>query len=315
MKHLEIHSQLNALVQTERKITQQILDLINQCEQIRAYAKLGYSSMFEYLNKGLGYSEGSAQRRLSSARLLRDIPDIRTDLQSGVLNLTQVSMAQIAIRKEEKTQKQKMDSFEKKELINKLKSKNTFESKNILANELTSYSIDLVNDSAKPTKGNNVQITITLDQQQYLELKEAQDYLSNSVKSTELKDYLIYVTKKVLQKKNRTAVAAVDGANLAKKSNNDSAISGQRCNQINNSTSNKLRPYISQTIKKHVFQNANFQCQYVAKETRKRCEAKRHLQIDHIKPVALNGSSHLENLRIYCRAHNLASAMESGLLN
>jgi hypothetical protein len=308
---MEIHSKLKALVQTERKITQQILDLINQCELGRVYAKLGYSSMFEYLHKGLGYSEGSAQRRLSSARLLREVPEIRNGLQSGELNLTQISMAQIAIRKDEKTQNQNMRASEKKEIINKLKSKNNFQSKSILANELPSYSIDPATVSARPIKDDKVQITITLDQEQYTELKEAQDYLSNSVKSSELKDYLIYVTKKVLQKKNSTAVAAVREEDV------DTLVGDKLIakNLKPMSTNSKLRPYISQSIKKQIFQTANYQCQYVVKETQKRCEAKRYLQIDHIKPVALNGSSNIENLRLFCSAHNGFAAWEGGFVN
>jgi 5-methylcytosine-specific restriction endonuclease McrA len=308
MKHLEIHSQLKALVQTERKITQQILDLINQCEQAKAYAKLGFSSMFEYLHKGLGYSEGSAQRRLSSARLLRNIPEIRSDLQNGELNLTQLSMAQIAIRKEERTQNQKIGLSEKREILKKLKSKNTFESKTVLANELKSYTLDQLNDSVEPIKDHKVQITITLDQQQYIELKEAQDYLSNSIKSSDFKDYLLYVTKKVLQKKNRTAVAAVEVSR-----EKSEKVQKEIKNHIPSSTK-KLRPYISQSIKKHIFQNANFQCQYVAKETKIRCTSTRYLQVDHVRPVALDGSSQKHNLRIYCRTHNSLAAIESGFV-
>ncbi|MFZ4403618.1 MAG: DUF222 domain-containing protein, partial [Pseudobdellovibrionaceae bacterium] len=201
MNHNEIHLELKKLVQSERKITEQILDLINQCELSRTYAKLGYSSMFEYLHKALGYSEGAAQRRLASARLLRELPEIKSDLQNGVLNLTQVAMAQAAIRKEEKVQSQKMNLAQKKEIVEQLKNKNTFESKSVLVEALPSYSPDEKN-TISPIKDNQVQITLTLSQEQYEELKEAQDYLSNKVKSTELKDYLLYVTKKVLQKKS-----------------------------------------------------------------------------------------------------------------
>ncbi|MFZ4404863.1 MAG: DUF222 domain-containing protein [Pseudobdellovibrionaceae bacterium] len=200
MNHQDLHEQLKKLVQTERKITEQILDLINQCELTRTYAKLGYSSMFEYLHKALGYSEGAAQRRLSSARLLRELPEIKSDLQNGVLNLTQVAMVQTAIRKEEKVQSQKMDLAQKKEILAQLKNKNTFQSKAVLVEALPSYGPEEVN-SISPIKDNQVQITLTLSQEQYEQLKEAQDYLSNKVQSTELKDYLLYVTKKVLQQK------------------------------------------------------------------------------------------------------------------
>jgi 5-methylcytosine-specific restriction endonuclease McrA len=38
------------------------------------------------------------------------------------------------------------------------------------------------------------------------------------------------------------------------------------------------------------------------------CGCTRHLQLDHVKPLALGGTSTVENLRILCRAHNLEAA-------
>ncbi|MFZ4404727.1 MAG: HNH endonuclease, partial [Pseudobdellovibrionaceae bacterium] len=76
----------------------------------------------------------------------------------------------------------------------------------------------------------------------------------------------------------------------------------------------KQRPYISQHLKAEVFQSAGFQCQYVAKENLKRCEATKFLQIDHVQPIALDGASSKDNLRIYCQAHNHFAAIEGGLM-
>jgi len=302
MNHNELHFELKKLVQTERKITEQILDLINQCELSRTYAKLGYSSMFEYLHKGLGYSEGSAQRRLSSARLLRELPEIKSDLQNGVLNLTQVAMAQIAIRKEEKVQSKKMDLNQKKEILTQLKNKNTFQSKAVLVEALPSYSPEEAN-TISPIKDNQVQITLTLSQEQYKQLKEAQDYLSNKVQSTELKDYLLYLTKKVLQQKVPVSPAATATPAVGK-----TMVATEPTNI------QKQRPYISQSLKAEVFRAADFQCQYVSKDNQKRCEATRFLHIDHVQPIALDGATNQENLRVYCQAHNHLAAIEGGLI-
>ncbi|MBI1859611.1 MAG: HNH endonuclease [Deltaproteobacteria bacterium] len=51
-----------------------------------------------------------------------------------------------------------------------------------------------------------------------------------------------------------------------------------------------------------------YQCSYVGPNG-VRCNQTAHLQIDHIRPYALGGSSRdLANLRLLCRAHNLAKA-------
>ncbi|MBI1862179.1 MAG: HNH endonuclease [Deltaproteobacteria bacterium] len=59
---------------------------------------------------------------------------------------------------------------------------------------------------------------------------------------------------------------------------------------------------------KEVKDRDGYQCSYVGPNG-VRCNQTAHLQIDHIRPYALGGSSRdLENLRLLCRAHNLAKA-------
>jgi 5-methylcytosine-specific restriction endonuclease McrA len=206
-------------------------------------------------------------------------------------------MAQIAIRKEEKTQSKKIDLAEKKEILEQLKNKNTFQSKAVLVEALPSYAPEEAN-SISPIKDNQVQITLTLSQDQYNQLKEAQDYLSNKVRSLELKDYLLYLTKNVLEKKNtiRPAATAIPAVGTVAK-------------QVQ-----KQRPYINQSLKAEVFRAADFQCQYVSKDNQKRCEATRFLHIDHVQPIALDGATNQENLRVYCQAHNHLAALEGGFI-
>lgn len=85
---------LEKLVRSERKITNLILQYIFEFESRRLYADLGFDSMFTYLTKHLGYSEAAAYRRLQSARLLRQLPETSTKIDTGALNLSQLSQLQ-----------------------------------------------------------------------------------------------------------------------------------------------------------------------------------------------------------------------------
>lgn len=72
------------LVRTERKITHVVLLHIAEIEERKIYAELGYDGMYSYLTRGMGYSEGSAYRRLQSARLLKQVPLWRKRLKMAV---------------------------------------------------------------------------------------------------------------------------------------------------------------------------------------------------------------------------------------
>ena len=58
-----LHEELIELVKQERRITSKILDLLQLVENKKSYVGWGYSNLFEYLVKGLGYSEALAYQR------------------------------------------------------------------------------------------------------------------------------------------------------------------------------------------------------------------------------------------------------------
>ncbi len=97
LKHFsntELIARLEKLARTERKITHLILWHILEVEERRIYAELGYDGMYSYLTRGLGYSDGSAYRRLQSARLLKHVPHIAEKIEAGSLNLSQLTQVQ-----------------------------------------------------------------------------------------------------------------------------------------------------------------------------------------------------------------------------
>ncbi len=67
--------------------------------------------------------------------------------------------------------------------------------------------------------------------------------------------------------------------------------------------------YIPQGIRRQVRLRDSEQCSYVDSATGQRCECKRGLQYDHIKPFALGGFSNSpQNLRLLCAVHNRLAA-------
>lgn len=79
------------LSQKERTLTTQILWHLREIDQRKLYADLKYSSMWDYATKELGYSDGTAFRRISAARALGAMPELEDKLHTGSLNLTAIA--------------------------------------------------------------------------------------------------------------------------------------------------------------------------------------------------------------------------------
>jgi 5-methylcytosine-specific restriction endonuclease McrA len=78
--------------------------------------------------------------------------------------------------------------------------------------------------------------------------------------------------------------------------------------ELNKSSRTSEKPstnsrYIPKHIERATFERAQHQCEAVDKKG-KRCEERRNLQIDHIKPYAVGGDNSEQNLRLLCSGHN-----------
>ena len=109
---------LKTLVQSERKITAEIIDVIREIDVRKLYLNSGHTSLFAFLTAEMGYSPGAAQRRIDTARMTRDIPEIKAALRSGNLNLTQVSKLAHCVRQKQREEPGvSVSAQEKRELL------------------------------------------------------------------------------------------------------------------------------------------------------------------------------------------------------
>ena len=65
-----------------------------------------------------------------------------------------------------------------------------------------------------------------------------------------------------------------------------------------------LRKPLSTQTKRYVFQRDNGCCSWTDPQSGRRCNTRFHLHIDHIRPLALNGNDHPDNLRLLCAGHH-----------
>lgn len=84
----ELLESLSRLDQKHRWSLAAILAHLAVIDERRGTDELGYSSLFKYCTKALGYSEQEAYLRIRTARLARDYPRILTMIARGKIHLT-----------------------------------------------------------------------------------------------------------------------------------------------------------------------------------------------------------------------------------
>ena len=195
----DLKNRLTKLVQTERKITHLILECINEIEIRKIHLKEGFASLFDYLTRKVGYTPASAQRRIDGARLLRQIPEMSASIEKGEIHLSQVSLLQKTVREVEKQQNRKVSTLEKRDALSQLLSKNTQQTEVILAQQFQ-VEAPKVATQIKNHHDESQSITIHLTKEEAELFEQAKRLLSNKTKTRSLKDALLYLANKEIEK-------------------------------------------------------------------------------------------------------------------
>ena len=121
---MKIHQELLNLRDQERRITSKILDKLQLLQDCKGYLKMGYSSLFDYLVRGLNYSEATAYQRQACVRLTIEVPEIKEKIDEGSLSVSSLSIVYKHIK--DKPTKDKRD------VLKKIENKSTREAKKLL---------------------------------------------------------------------------------------------------------------------------------------------------------------------------------------
>ena len=331
------------LVNEERRITLELIDHLREIERRLLFAELGYGSLFEFVVKHLGLSEGSAQRRISAMRLSRDIPEAKVSLANGDLSLSNAAKLHSVFRSEKKAH----GSLPQEVKLDILKSVSGMSQKEC---ELKLY--ELLPETMETRERETVRAIGPIDTELKLiigpELKEKltrlQELFSHQLPGTGYLELLEFLaTRELSREERKRGLAPPENAERASRrpnslpapktlpaSNTSPHSAAVRTRKVSSTISNdlvesgftslpvpvaksaqvkseqeRLRRTIPSSIRRTVWARAHGRCEYSG------CTSRFQLEIDHVLPVSLGGINTLKNLRLLCRTHNVQQATQA----
>lgn len=263
------------LASREREITTKILHHLREIDKRRLYSDIGYSSLFTYCLKELGYSESAASRRIQACRMIQELPQLEAKIEEGSLSLSNVSLLNQFFKENDVT-----SSTEKIKVIEKVENMSSGECKKKLFN-IAGKKEPVIKDKKQRISEIKVRFSITLSD----ETSELLDKVQGLLKSKLTLDLLI---KKI-------ATIAISQMEKEKFKLNKSKGSHPP------SVVNRVIPA---SVKREVYQRDQKCTQ---------CGSTRSLQYDHRTPFALGGNSSVKNVRILCFSCNQRARIRARL--
>ena len=311
MTNKELIHNFEKLVQEERRITRAVLEHIAEIEFRKAYLDLGYEGMYSYLTKGLGYSEGSAYRRLQAARVYRVEPKVAEKLESGALNLMQLTeVAKLsglgpAGKFKKSSKPEKASKAISPELLAKLESKSKSETEMILAKEFDVTPKTITKTTAQ--KDRSVRLEITLSEEQFKELEKAKSLLSHICPDGAWVDVITELARQYTRK----YTAPDTKTNKTQSHSEESRVKNSKVNENSVGKTppvkrHSVRPSIPISVRRLIFRRSQGTCEHIDPDTGRRCESRYQPQFDHIFAFSKGGGHEVHNLQLLCGHHNRA---------
>ena len=281
----DLVSRTKSLVAEERNLTTELIQYLREIEKRKIHLSYGYSSLHEFCVKHLGYSDGGAYRRISAMRLIKEIPEVEAKIKNGSLSLTNASMAHNFF-KHEKKQNNVISDSKKIELIQKLENQSTRQTEKILV-ALSPNPIP--KEKVRILTVTKTEIKIILDEKTKLKLEKIKQLLSNTLEDQTYGELLDKMSDIVLEKIEPKQVNRASAPKLDLESHTR---------------------YIPKQIKQEIKIRDENRCQFISPITGKRCEERKYLEFDHVKPFSQGGATSINNLRLTCSSHNKFEAIQ-----
>jgi hypothetical protein len=312
---------LTALVAQDRSTTADLLAHIAEVDARRLYAPAGYSSMFAYCVEELRLSEDAAGKRIQAARAARRFPALFPALVDGRLHLAAICLlaphltpANVGELIEAATHRRKVDLEallarrlsrpEPRTMIRAIPPRPIGEhapgrvDEPLLA-DLNEHAPGHV-EPPTPSPG-----TVDEHAPGHVDVCAEERYLVQVTVAKSTHDKLRYAQALLSHAVSRRDVAqvldrALD-ALIAELEKKRFGAAKRSCAARRRSA--RRSRYIPARIRRAVWERDQGKCTFVSAKGIP-CNARDHLEFDHIEPVARGGLPTVDGLRLRCRAHN-----------
>jgi len=229
------------LAKEERRITLEILHHLREINRRRLFAFRGYSSLFDYATRELGYSDASAARRIAAMRLIAELPEVETKIKEGSLSLSNAAQAQRLFQNEVKSETPKTLE-EKKEIIKSIENKSTRDAEKELISRSSQPITALKPDKIKPVTPSKSEVRFVADQVLLDQLELIKGLLAHKHPNLTLAELIGEMAKYCLDKLQPKAPKAV-AASKPQTPSEDLPVSKQpQAPARNPQASNRLAP-------------------------------------------------------------------------
>lgn len=301
----DLISQTKQLVQTERDVLTKILQHLREIERRRLFSDFGCSSLFDYAVKELKYSEPQAARRLQAMRLIKEIPEVEKKIESGELSLSNISQAQSFFREIKRASDSvtEMPKAEKLEILSKLENKSARDGQRVLLKIHPQAAIP--KERERILTDDQSEIRFVMSQELRAKLEEVRSLLGikgATMSFAELLSHMSDMSVETLRAKRfgKARASATTSQPLPKVRARHFTPELRAPTQASTfapaKTLTKNTRYISKELRHHIWQRDGRKCV--------KCKGSKNLNIDHIKPFALGGTSEEANLRLLCFSCN-----------
>jgi HNH endonuclease len=301
MNNAEFHVEFEKAVRVNQSSVIPVLHFINDCERRKSYLDLGYSSIFNYCTRKLEYSSSTAGRYIQSARCIKVNPEMLPMLERRELSIS--TICQIASI---------LDGDNKQSILVRVKGKSRREVE-LVAREYRPP-VEL-RDRMIPVRANTPDGVQDMVFVQFLAPDEYAQVFDD-VRNLAPGDSSYGEISLMVFREYRDRHSPVARQERREKKGASTLDSHQwECDDKNGSASlhshrresSEASRHIPDEVRDVVFIRDGGQCTFVAPDGT-RCECRKGLEVDHVKPFANDGPLKLSNLRLLCGPHNRRAA-------
>ena len=338
----ELVGGLKRLVLKEQKCLHRIIVHLAEVERRRLFAELGYSSMFDYVTRGLGYSNASAQRRICAARAVKAVPEVYGLLEQGRISFKVLEVAGEALSKPNGKElllelcgrtkdealrivaryfpvepKRLFDSIVPVVAKNSVAVGNPVSDLPLFADKNSNYFRAEVNGNLVAESAELFRMTVTVSAEFQEKLERVKELMFSGFGETGevLERALDEFIKRHAPEEKIKRREKREAKKLREKSEKSETLAGELSGAAETILAALpakdrdlgLRRYVTGPLRDEILERDGHACTYVSPEGVK-CGSKVGLQIDHITPWACGGRTEAGNLRTVCQAHNLMFA-------
>jgi len=307
------------LAKEERRITLELLWHIREIDRRKIPHKMGMSGIFDYCVRVLNYSEGSAFRRVQSMRALDENPELEKSIIAGKMNLTTASQLQTFLQRAKRQgipvlpplpQHLTKEDAQTQEKTQKADFFSSFEG-------LSSRRVEQKLSEISPTLARREHERLLNEHELEVRLTVSSETKRRWVRISELAAHRMNFdpsTRRIVELSAEMAVSALEKEKVGKHPETvsekiNAAVNKEIKNPSNGNTTEQTPAHpsrrISAPLRRLIWWRDQGRCTYHSPATKTRCASRFALEIDHIKPFSLGGSSiDAENLRLLCKSHH-----------